>query len=217
MPTPFSLNSKPAGSPGAGAFNTSASKASFILTSVRPACPPGSWPKVTKPQQPRADLLGPRTFFGFLYQVLHPDCPCREIVRQIQALFALASPRRVSPATGAYCQARNALPIDLLAVCAVRRGPNRKPPNSEAVPRQSHRRHRHQPARHPGKSRTYPQSRNRNAAVVLPLMKVVGVFSLATGVLLDYAKGNKHPHELSLLHRCWINFSPATWRWRIGA
>jgi hypothetical protein len=27
-----------------------------------------------------------RTFFGFLYQVLKPDCPCREIVRQIQAL-----------------------------------------------------------------------------------------------------------------------------------
>src|SRR6266498_3330500 len=30
-----------------------------------------------------------RTFFGFLYQVLKPDCPCREIVRQVQALFGL--------------------------------------------------------------------------------------------------------------------------------
>src|SRR5438034_7199233 len=26
-----------------------------------------------------------RTFFAFLYQVLNPDCPCREIVRQVQA------------------------------------------------------------------------------------------------------------------------------------
>ena len=30
-----------------------------------------------------------RTFFGFLYQVLKPDCACREIVRQILALRAL--------------------------------------------------------------------------------------------------------------------------------
>ena len=30
-----------------------------------------------------------RTFFGFLCQVLKPDTSCREIVRQVQALFAL--------------------------------------------------------------------------------------------------------------------------------
>jgi len=62
-----------------------------------------------------------RTFFGFLYQVLNPDCPCREIVRQIQSLFALLSQRQVSDATGAYCLARARLPLDILARlrCAV--------------------------------------------------------------------------------------------------
>src|SRR5271157_172453 len=30
-----------------------------------------------------------RTFFGFLFQVLKPECSCREIVRQILALCAL--------------------------------------------------------------------------------------------------------------------------------
>src|ERR1043166_5410645 len=30
-----------------------------------------------------------RTFFGFLFQVLKPDCSCREVVRQILALCAL--------------------------------------------------------------------------------------------------------------------------------
>ena len=62
-----------------------------------------------------------RTFFGFLYQVLNPGCPCREIVRQIQALCALASPRRVSGDTGAYCLARGRLPLEILARlrCAV--------------------------------------------------------------------------------------------------
>ena len=34
-----------------------------------------------------------------------------------------------------------------------------------------------------------------------PLLKLVGVFSLATGALLDYAKGNKHQHELNLLQK----------------
>ena len=47
-----------------------------------------------------------RTFFGFLYQVLNPSCPCREIVRQIQALFALHDHDRLDESTSAYCQAR---------------------------------------------------------------------------------------------------------------
>ena len=59
-----------------------------------------------------------RTFYGFLYQVLNPDCPCREVVRQIQSLFALISSRQVSEDTGGYCQARGRLPLDISDVCA---------------------------------------------------------------------------------------------------
>ena len=55
-----------------------------------------------------------RTFFGFLYQVLNPDCPCREVVRQIQALLALHGGARIDESTGAYCQARARLPGDIL-------------------------------------------------------------------------------------------------------
>src|SRR5437762_524073 len=62
-----------------------------------------------------------RTFFGFLYQVLNPDCSCREVVRQIQALFGLHNAGPVSEADSAYCQARGRLPLDILARlrCAV--------------------------------------------------------------------------------------------------
>ena len=62
-----------------------------------------------------------RTFFGFLYQVLNPACPCRQIVRQVQALFALSHRGRVGQGTSAYCQARQRLPLDILARlrCAV--------------------------------------------------------------------------------------------------
>jgi len=151
-----------------------------------------------------------RTFFGFLYQVLNPDCPCREIVRQLQSLFALRSRRRVSQGTGAYCLARGRLPLDILA------------------------RLRRAAAAHGQKTsqlwksfcvkvidgtglsmpdtlknqRAYPQSKEQKPGCGFPFMKVVGVFSLATGVLLDYAKGNKHQHELSLLHRLLDQFKP---------
>jgi Transposase DDE domain len=152
-----------------------------------------------------------RTFFGFLYQVLNPDCPCREIVRQIQSLFALLSRRRVSQATGAYCVARGRLPIDILARlrCAVAAHAQKASPRWKgfcvkvidgtgiSMPDT------------PKNQRAYPQSREQKPGCGFPFMKVVGVFSLATGALLDYAKGNKHQHELSLLHRLLDQFKPA--------
>jgi hypothetical protein len=151
-----------------------------------------------------------RTCFGFLYQGLNPDCPCREVVRQIQSLFALLSPRRVSEDTGAYCQARARLPIDILArlrgaVAAHAEkagqlwmgfcvkgidGTGMSMPDT------------------PKNQRAYPQSREQKPGCGFPSMKVVGVFSLATGALLAYAKGNKHQHELSLLHRLLDQFKP---------
>src|SRR5258708_2658249 len=153
-----------------------------------------------------------RTFFGFLYQALNPGCPCREVVRQIQSLFALrARPqRRVSPATGAYCVARGRLSLDSLARlrCAaaahagqaaqrwkgfcvkVLDGTGISLPDS---------------AKNQG---AFPQSKGQKPGCGFPLMKVVGVFSLATGALLDYAKGNKHQHELNLAHRLLDQFKP---------
>jgi hypothetical protein len=44
----------------------------------------------------------------------------------------------------------------------------------------------------PKNQRAYPQSSRQKPGCGFPLMKLVGVFSLASGVLLDYAKGNKH-------------------------
>ena len=89
-----------------------------------------------------------RTFFGFLYQVLNPDCPCREIVRQIQALFGLHGQTRVDEGTGAYCQARKRLPLDTLQ--RLRVGPGRcRGENGSTLARLAshpHRRHHHQPA-----------------------------------------------------------------------
>ena len=151
-----------------------------------------------------------RTFFGFLYQVLNPGCPCAEVVLQIMALFALRSSRRVSEQTGAYCTARGRFPLDTLARlrCAVAAhaekagqlwkgfcvkvidGTGISMPDTQE------------------NQRAYPQSREQKRGCGFPFLKLVGVFSLATGVLLDYVKGNKHQHELNLLHRLLDQFKP---------
>lgn len=151
-----------------------------------------------------------RTFFGFLYQVLNPDCPCREVVRQIQALFALHQGRAVDQATGAYCQARTRLPWDILprlrCAAAAQAEQGRQlwhglrvkvlDGTTTSLPDT------------PKNQRLYPQSRAQKPGCGFPLLRLVGVFSLSTGALLDYAKGNKHQHELGLLQRLLHQFKP---------
>jgi IS4 transposase len=151
-----------------------------------------------------------RTFFGFLYQVLNPDCPCREVVRQIQALFVLHQGPRVDEGTGGYCQARGRLPWDVLprlrcaAAAAAEKARSRwrglcvkvVDGTSTSLPDT------------PKNQRAYPQLANQQPGCGFPLVKLVGVFSLATGALLDYAKGNKHQHELSLLQKLLHQFTP---------
>jgi IS4 transposase len=51
----------------------------------------------------------------------------------------------------------------------------------------------------PKNQRAYPQPTGQKPGCGFPLLKLVAVFSLASGVLLDYAKANKHQHELRLL------------------
>ena len=144
-----------------------------------------------------------RTFFGFLYQVLNPDCPCREVVRQIQSLFALFSSKKISERSGSYCVARARLPLDILARlrCAVTthalkaeelwNGFRVRVLDGTAISMPDT----------PANQRAYPQSAEQKPGCGFPFMKIVGIFSLSTGVLLDYARGNKHQHELKLLHR----------------
>jgi len=151
-----------------------------------------------------------RTFFGFLYQVLNPDCACREVVRQIQALWALHQRGRLDEGTGAYCQARARLPWDILPRlrCAAAahadrgsqlwRGLRVKVVDGTTLSLPDT----------PKNQRSYPQPRSQQPGCGFPLLKLVGVFSLSTGALLDYAKGNKHQHELGLLRRLLHLFQP---------
>ncbi len=151
-----------------------------------------------------------RTFFGFLYQVLNPCCPCREIVRQILALLSLCDGPAASAGTSAYCQARDRLPLDVLTsarqAAAAKADQNAQPWHGFQVkvidgtglslPDT------------PSNQQAYPQSAEQKPGCGFPLMKIVAVFSLATGALLAYAKGHKRQHELGLLHSLLDQFKP---------
>jgi hypothetical protein len=173
--------------------------------------PPGLLAQADQGPNSRARVFTVRrTFFGFLYQVLNPDCSCREVVRQIQALFALHGGARVDESTGAYCQARARLPWDILPRlrCAAAahaekarqlwHGLRVKVLDGTTVSL----------ADTSKNQRAYPQSGSQQPGCGFPLLKLVGVFSLSTGALLDYVKGNKHQHELSLLRRLMHQFKP---------
>lgn len=169
---------------------------------LAPFVPPGLLAQADEGPNSRERIYSVRrTFFGFLYQVLKPDTPCREIVRQVQALFALHDQGRVDESTGAYCQARKRLPLDTLcrlrvAVAAAGdktaelwHGLRPKLIDGTTVSAPDTLKNQH----------AYPQSGSQKPGCGFPLIRLVGLFSLTTGVLLDYAKGNKYQPELRLL------------------
>jgi hypothetical protein len=151
-----------------------------------------------------------RTFFGFLYQVLKPDCSCREVVRQIQALGMLHDQSGINAGTSAYCQARKRLPLPMLQrlrqtmvmagekVAARWHGlrPMVIDATTVSLPDTT------------ANQRAFPQSASQKTGCGFPLLKLVGLFSLNTGSLLDYTKGNKHDHDLRLWWRLRPQFKP---------
>ena len=174
-----------------------------------PLLPPGLLSQADEGPNSRARVYTVRrTFFGFLFQVLQPECSCREIVRQILALCALHTHDTSSPGTSAYCQARQRLPWDILPRlrCALAAHADRASSLWKGL--------RVKVVDGTGISmpdtqmnqRAYPQPGGQKPGCGFPLLKLVGVFSLATGALLDYAKGNKHQHELGLLQRLLDSF-----------
>ncbi len=148
-------------------------------------------------------------FWAFLSQVLSPGCSCREIVRRVQAWFLLSgSAIEPSPDTAAYCTARSKIDdgvlhrihrqlaerIESLAPQAalwrgravkIVDGTTASMPDTLANQAQ------------------YPQPSSQKPGCGFPVMKLVGLFSLATGALLEVVKGTLHVHESVLFRQLW--------------
>jgi hypothetical protein len=151
---------------------------------VAPLLPPGLLSQADEGPNSRERVYSVRrTFFGFLYQVLKPDCACREIVRQIQALFALHDCGRVDEGTAAYCQARKRLPLDTLQrlrVVVAAAGEKSACLWHDLRPKVIDGTTVSLPDTKKNQN-AYPQWSGQKPGCGFPLIKLVGVFSLATG------------------------------------
>jgi hypothetical protein len=147
-------------------------------------------------------------FWGFLCQMLNPDTSCRQMVRQVQALFCGAGlSTAVDEGTSAYCQARKRLPLEILQRARVAAADHAE----KLLPQVQQLWRGWRPKVVDGSSLSmadtsanqcaYPQSQSQKPGCGFPLLKIVGLFSLASGALLGYAKANKHLAELPLLFR----------------
>jgi len=144
----------------------------------------------------------------FLWQMLKPNTACREVVRQVQALACLHGKGSVDESASAYIQARPRLPQECLerVLAATAQAAERR---AEANPYLQGRPvkvvdgssvHLADSAANP---KVYPQPSGQKPGCGFPVLKLVVLFSLASGALLDVLMGSLHHHDLRLFHQLW--------------
>jgi hypothetical protein len=147
----------------------------------------------------------PRTVFCWLWQMLQLNTSCREVVRQVQALFALEGGPGVQEDSSAYCQARARLPKERLeqalgasAAKAYQRAPARRwlqGRRLKAVDGTGVR-----AADTPANQRRYPQAPNQKRGCGFPVLRLVVLFCMSSGAVLAYGTGSLWRSELSLFY-----------------
>ena len=148
------------------------------------------------------------TFECFLWQLLKPKTACREVVRQVQALFQLHDRGPVDEGDSAYVQARLRLPrqrfeqaLRATAQTADRRvGPTDQ---FQGRPVKVVDGSTTQLADTAQNQRRYPQPAAQKPGCGFPVLKFVVLFSLASGALLNVFLGSLHHHDLRLLRGLW--------------
>jgi hypothetical protein len=151
-------------------------------------------------------------FWLFLSQLLSADPSCRGILRKFLGWMALRR-RSASGRTAGYCKGRSRLPQEQL---------------DEAHRRLAGKiRSAHLPQRlWFGRSvkvvdgsglsmpdtlslqRLYPQPKGAKPGCSFPVMRVVALFCLGTGVLIEMAKGSLHVGERELFRSLWDRLQP---------
>ena len=148
------------------------------------------------------------TFWAFLVQTLSPQTSCREIVRKVQAWWLQRAPDADagSASTAAYTKARKRLAPDTIG-SVDRHLAGRMEGRVQPAQLWLERRVRVADGTTvsmpdtPQNQKEYPQPSSQKPGCGFPQMRIVGLFSLASGALLDYAKSSIHVHESILLGR----------------
>ena len=154
-----------------------------------------------------------RTFWLFLSEVLSHDRSCRETVRKALAWLAIRSRKTASPNTAAYCKARTRLiqkEIDAVLY------------KTTNTIQDLYTHHHLWYGRHvkilDGTGLSMPDTQQNQAAWPIskrskpgcgfPVMRLVALFSLATGLILNLAKGTLKEDERSLGRSLWNLLHP---------
>lgn len=149
------------------------------------------------------------TFWAFVAQVLSPGSSCREIVQRVEAWGGRAAGESLSSSDSAYCQARARLNADALELISghlcwslernvlgeerwlegravkIVDGTGVSMPDTAA------------------NQALWPQPSSQRPGCGFPVMKLVGLFSLSSGALLETVAGNLHVHESVLFRGLW--------------
>jgi hypothetical protein len=152
-------------------------------------------------------------FWTFLWQVAQAGASCREAIRQAQALCQIAS-RPVPPDDDSpYCQARGGLPLERLqqihdGLCAeAQEGVSTKDlwcghhvltADGSCVSAPDT----------PANQKVFPQQKVQKPGCGFPIIRVVALLSLATGMLTAWATGSWSQHEVGLLQTLWDCLRP---------
>jgi Transposase DDE domain len=156
------------------------------------------------------------TIWVFLSQVLDPDHSCRAAVARLLAWRTARGLAPCSADTGAYCKARQRLPEGVLARLTRQTGrqaQEQAPPawrwegrtvkvvdgTTVSMPDT------------PANQQAFPQSRSQRPGVGFPIARLVVLFSLAVGTVLDAALGpyrGKRTGETALFHTLHDNLDP---------
>lgn len=154
-----------------------------------------------------------RMFWLFLFQVLSSDGSCREALYKFLSWLATEKGKLASVGTAAYCKARAKLPLKVLKKLSGQiaqgvaggemeagfwRGRKVKVIDGSSVSMPDTSKNR----------QAWPQPKASKPGCGFPVMRIVAIFSLASGTLLELAKGNLHDHERTLFRKLWRSLKP---------
>ena len=149
------------------------------------------------------------TFLTFLSQIMNPASSCRKAVREVQSYYLhQPEPVHVSHDTSPYCQARARLDLDNLS--AIRTGLTHR--MAQSLP--SGQWFWERPVKvvdgtclsmpdTPENQAAYPQPESQLPGCGFPQMRLLALFSLDTGALLERARGQYNTSEVRLFRKFW--------------
>ena len=155
------------------------------------------------------------TFWAFLAQVLERGSSCRDALQRVSAWWQVHFPAQGSPSadTSGYCQARARLDERVLQQIGTQVAEQLE---RQVTTQQLWLGRRVKIVDGTGLSMPdtaanqlqWPQNSNQKPGCGFPQLKVVGLFCLQSGALLQVAQDDKHHHEIILARRLWHLLQP---------